>query len=159
MTYSCATDSYQNDFLEKILDTDFRFDVPYKIDRKKYEEVVKKYNFELRIKDADVVTFRCDFDREDNEDENSPIKGKTFYTWNENSPEGSDDFYDCFQFRDWYKEEEHHIEHFEEFVHDLLETVISPDRIYIMKLEVNLKEKRKQTNKEIRIVNKILSKL
>ena len=158
MTYSCATGSYQNDFLEKILDTDFRFDVSYKIDRKKYEEVVKKYNFELRIKDADVVTFRCDFDREDNEDKNSPIESKTFYTWNENSPEGSDDFYDCFQFMDWCSEEEHHIEHFEDFVHELLRSIISPDQIYNMKLEVELKEKRKQLNKDIRTISKILGK-
>ena len=129
MTYLAETGSWQSDFLEKILDTDIRCDVPYKIDRKKYEDVVKKYSLELRIKDADVIIFRVDYSK-DFDDPDGEFTGKTFFAWPKNSPEGSDDFYDCFQFHDWYGDEKHHADMFEIFVHELLESVMCPDPEY-----------------------------
>ena len=155
MTYLAETGSWQSDFLEKILDTGIRCDVPYKIDRKKYEDVVKKYSLELRIKDADVVIFHVDYSK-DFDDMDGKFTGKTFFAWPKNSPEGSDDFYDCFQFHDW--DDGHHIDVFENFVHELLESVMHPDPEYLGKLKDTFIEKRKQTNKDIRIISKLLKK-
>ena len=50
MKYNSATDSYENEFLESILDTNFKYGVPYKIDREKYENAFKKFNKNSTIK-------------------------------------------------------------------------------------------------------------
>ena len=55
MTYSASTGDYESDFLERILDTDFRYGVPYKIDREKYESTLKEFHQEMRVEDADVL--------------------------------------------------------------------------------------------------------
>jgi len=145
MTYSDATGCYQADFLENILDTDYLYGVPYKIDREKYESAIKKFNEDMRIKDADVVVFHADC----NKDEEDPERGTysyTFFVWNKNSPEGSEDFYDCFQFWD-YKYDYKHKEKFEEFVFEVLKSIVGVDQEY-------LKNKIKEQEKEREIITK-----
>ena len=75
MIYSESTDSYQSEFLEPILDTNFKYGVPYKIDREIYENAFKKFNKDIRIKDADVVVFHADY----NKDEDDEERGVTNY--------------------------------------------------------------------------------
>lgn len=143
MTYSDATGCYQADFLENILDTDYLYGVPYKIDRGKYESVIREFHKGIRIKDADVVVFHA----ECNKDEDEPGRGSySFFVWNENSPEGSEDSYDCFQFWDYYYDYKHK-EKFEEFVHELLKCVVGVDQEY-------LKNKIKEQEKEREIITK-----
>ena len=49
MHYNEATDTYDNDRFEELLETGFRCDIPYLIDRKKYESVLEKRKFRMRI--------------------------------------------------------------------------------------------------------------
>ena len=42
MYYNPGTGSYCNDFMEHIADTKFRTNVPYKIDKQKYDEILRK---------------------------------------------------------------------------------------------------------------------
>lgn len=136
MTYSDATGWYQSDFLENILDTNYLYGVPYKIDREKYESVIREFHKDIGIKDADVVVFYAECNKE----------SYAFFVWNKNSPEGSEDFYDCFQFWDYYFYHKHK-EKFEEFVHELLKCVVGVDQEY-------LKNKIKEQEKEREIITK-----
>ena len=150
MTYSDATGSYQNDFLEQIPDSELRFDVPYKIDRKKYEKVIREHNQELRIFDADVVSFRADF-------YGDTSKHFTFFAWPENSPEGSKDHYDCFQFLDYkYENEEEQLKAYNEFVHSILECVIEPDKEQVKNLMDRLTKEKETLENNINELQSIL---
>ena len=150
MTYSSATGSYQADFLENILNTDYKYGVPYKIDRDKYESVMKAFSKEVRIKDADVVVFHVDYNK-DEEDPSRGIYSCAFYAWPQNSPKGSDDFYDCSQFWD-YEYNYKHKEEFEKFVLATLESIIGPDQECLKKL---IKEKQA----ELKVLNENVSEL
>ena len=154
MKYSDATDSYQAEFLENILGTDFLYGVPYKIDREKYEATMKAYNEEIRIKDADVVVFHADYNKSDDEPERG-IYSYAFFTWPENSPEGSEDFYDVAQFWDWHHKDKHK-EIFESFVRDILKSVISVDKEYLGKLIGEKIAERNKMNDNIEILNTLL---
>ena len=154
MEYSEATDSYQAEFLENILDTDFLYGVPYKIDREKYETTMKAFNKEVRIKDADVVVFHADYNKDEDEPERG-VSGYAFFAWPQNSPEGGDDFYDCSQFWDWdydYK----HKENFEEFVHEILKSIIGVDKEQLGKLISEEIAERNKMNNNIEILNTLL---
>ena len=80
MKYNSAIDRCESEFLEPILDTDFKYGVPYKINREIYENAFKKFNKDIRIKDADVVVFHAQYDEE------GGVYSYTFYTWPKNSP-------------------------------------------------------------------------
>ena len=144
MTYSPATGSYQADFLEGILNTNYKYGVPYKIDREKYESAMKAFNKEIRIKDADVVIFHADYNKDENNDRN--IYSYAFYAWPKNSPKGSNDFYDCSQFWD-YEYDYKHKEKFEEFVFEVLKSIVGVDQEY-------LKNKIKEQEEECEIITK-----
>lgn len=149
MTYSNATGSYQNDFLEPILDTEYKYDVPYKVDKDKYGEVLKKHNNVQLIKDADVLTFRCDCYGDD-EDGYSWV----FFAWPENSPEGSKDHYECVQFlRLNYKDTKGN---FDAFVRDILECVIGPDKEHIKNLIDELAGEIEEKQKNIATLSDII---
>jgi endonuclease IV len=147
MTYNSGTDSYQADFLENILDTAYKYGVPYIIDREKYESAMKEFKKEVRIKDANVVVFHADYNKEEDRD----IYSYTFFAWPKNSPEGSKDFYDCSQFWD-YDYDYKHKEKFEEFVHAILESVVGVDVPTAMNL-------RGEKAKELRLAFKELDEL
>ena len=148
MTYLNATGQYESDFLEKILDTDFRYGVPYKIDREKYENVLKEYNQIVRMTDSDVAIFEGGYSEEKDD------KGKTigidyycFYAWPQNSPKGSDEYYENVQF--WSEDYDNkHKEAFEEFVRKMLKCIIEPDEEHVRKLILELRDEvaLKQTN-------------
>jgi len=137
MYYEEGTGSYQNDFLEKILDTDFRFDVPYKINKEAYNTILEEYNQKSRFHDADVVLFRCDYNLEDDGNETSPISSRGFFIWPENSPEDSKDFYDAilFGFGSGLT-----VKDYENFVHDILDCVICVDLDHAKELKDNLRK-------------------
>jgi len=149
MTYDPGTGNYEAEFLENILDTAYKYGVPYIIDREKYEAVMKEFEKEARIKDADVVVFHADYNKDEEEDRG--IYSYAFFAWPKNSPEGSEDFYDCSQFWDYdcdYK----HKEKFEEFVHAILESVVGVD----VPTTMNLRDKKA---KELRRAFKELDEL
>ena len=161
MTYSNATDSYEAELLENILDTDFRYGIPYKIDREKYEMVMKTFNKEIRIKNADVVVFHADYTESGGHgwctDDKSNEFNYTFYAWPKNSPEGSDDFYDCSLFWDFdydYKQKET----FDRFVHAILETVIEVDYEYLTELKNDLIREKNNIEEQIETITKMYSK-
>ena len=128
MYYNPGTGSYCNDFMEHIIDTEFRTDVPYKIDKEKYNEILLKYNECSRFKDSDVVTFSMDYSffRGSGECEN----GETPYMYGffvfPEKQEGSEDFYDCMLFNA-YAYDNKHKEVYENFVRELMTSVIGVD--------------------------------
>lgn len=154
MEYNIAIGSYEDEFLEPILDTDFKYGVPYKIDREIYENAFKKFNKNIRIKDADVVVFHADYNKDD-DDEKRGFYSYTFYAWPENSPEGSEDFYDCSQFYDWDYDNKHK-ETFEDFVHAVLESVIEIDEECTKKLIAELQKEVDTKMKNIESLKNLL---
>lgn len=127
MYYNPGTGSYCNDFMEHIVDTEFRTDVPYKIDKQKYNEILLNYNECSRFKDSDVVTFSMDYcfhDSSEGEDGETPYM-YGFFVFPE-KPEGSEDFYDCILFHD-YDYDYKHKEVYENFVRELMSSVIGVD--------------------------------
>ena len=128
MYYNPGTGNYCNDFMEHIIDTEFRTDVPYKIDKEKYNEILLKYNECSRFKDSDVVTFSMDYSFHhcgEGEDGETPyLYG--FFVWPENPSDESGDFYDCILFED-YKYDNKQKEAYENFVRELMTSVIGVD--------------------------------
>lgn len=135
MYYNPGTGSYCNDFMEHIIDTEFRTDVPYKIDKEKYNEILLKYNEISRFKTTDVVTFSMDYNFSSSskgEDGESPYM-YSFFVWPKNTPDGSDDFYDgsddfydCILFDD-DKYDDKHKEAYENFIKELTACIIGVD--------------------------------
>ena len=146
MTYSPATGSYESDFLENILNTQYKYGVPYKIDREKYESAMKAFNKEVRIKDADVVVFHADYNKDEDNDRN--IYSYTFYAWPKNSPKGSNDFYDCSQFWD-YDYDYKHKEKFEEFVFEVLKSIVGVDQECLKNKIKELQNEREKLSENI----------
>ncbi len=156
MKYNSATDNYESEFLEPILDTNFKYGVPYKIDREKYENVFKKRNINSRIKDADVVVFHAHY----NEDYDS----YTFFAF----PQNSTEHYDCTQFYerfydydddDKHYDDDKHKESFENFTHfvdAVLESVINPDKQYSEKLIAELQQEIDTKMKNIESLKNLL---
>ena len=153
MTYNPGTGNYQADFLESILDTTYKYGVPYIIDREKYEAVMKEFEKEVRIKDANVVVFHADYNKDEEEDRG--IYRYAFFAWPKNSPDGSKDFYDCSQFWD-YDYDYKHKEKFEEFVHAILESVVGVDVPAAKNLRNKKAKELGRTFKEINELNNII---
>ena len=151
MKYNSATDRYESEFLESILDTNFKYGVPYKINREIYENAFKQFNknssIKHAIKHADVVVFHAHYDEY--------YDSYTFYTWPKNSPEESEDFYDCAQFYgcDYGNKCK---ETFEDFVHAVLESVISADKQYGEKLIAELQQEVDAKMKDIELLKNLL---
>lgn len=154
MTYNSSTDSFQNDRFEKILDTNFRYDIPYKINKEKYSEILKEHNQQQRIIDADVVIFRCDYSENEKWGNDELELSYTFYAWPENSPENSKDYYDCFQF--YHYNYDNQKEAYENFVHELLKCVIGVDYEHVMNVYNDILNEREELNKHLEIVENIL---
>lgn len=152
MTYSSATGSYEADFLENILDTVYKYGVPYIIDREKYEAVMRMFNKEVRIKDANVVVFHADYNKDEEDDRGT--YSYTFFAWPENSPEGSEDFYDCSQFWD-YEYDYKHKEKFEEFVHAILGSVVGVDKPHLLALIDEKNAERCKIDCEIEVLKQL----
>lgn len=155
MTYNPATDSYQNDIFEKILDTDFRCNIPYKINKEKYSEILKEHNQQQRIIDADVVIFCYDYTESKKWESDDKVDlSYSFFAWPKNSPENSEDYYDCFLF--WHYDYENQKEAYENFVHELLKCVIGVDYEHVMNVYNDILNEREELNKRLEIVENIL---
>lgn len=127
MYYNPGTGSYCNDFMEHIADTELRTDVPYKLDKEKYDEILRKYNESTRFHDSDIVTFSMDYSfrgSSDGEDGETPYM-YGFFIFPEHV-DGSDDFYDCILFRDYYYDNKHK-EAYENFIKELTACIIGVD--------------------------------
>ena len=153
MTYSEATGSYEAEFLENILDTAYKYGVPYLIDREKYEVVMREFGKEMRIKDANVVVFHADYNKDEEEDRG--IYSYAFFAWPKNSPEGSEDFYDCSQFWD-HDYDYKHKEKFEEFVHAVLSSVVGVDKPHLLALIEEKNAERSKIACEIEVLKQLL---
>lgn len=153
MKYNSATDRYENEFLEPILDTNFKYGAPYKINREVYENAFKKFNKDIRIKDADVVVFHVGYTYYS--DKEGGVYSYTFYTWPKNSPEESEDFYDCAQFYgcDYGNKCK---ETFEDFVHAVLESVIEVDKAHCKNLINRFQEEVDTKMKNIELLKNII---
>lgn len=127
MYYNESTGSYCNDFMEHIADTELRTDVPYKIDKQKYDEILLKYKNGSRFKTTDVVTFAMDYSFhhcDKGEDGETPyLYG--FFAWPENPSDGSGDFYDCILFEELNFSD--HKEAYENFIKELTSCIIGVD--------------------------------
>lgn len=153
MIYEPGTGSYEAEFLENILDTAYKYGVPYIIDREKYEAVMKEFEKEVRIKDANVVVFHADYNKDEEEDRG--IYSYAFFAWPKNSPDGSEDFYDCSQFWDYdynYK----HKEKFEEFAHAILSSVVGVDKPHLLALIEEKNAERSKIACEIEVLKQLL---
>ncbi len=154
MYYNHATDSYNNDFLEQIFDTGIYCNIPYKIDRKKYNKILKKYNQCTRIIDADVVEFCYDCCITEKDDDLY-----CFYAFPKNSPEESNDYYDCFQFDNFDNngcKNKNILEKYKKFVCELMKCVKCvdvPNTIILYNDKLNEMEK---IFHEMNIINNII---
>lgn len=120
MHYESGMGSYCNDFMESIAGTEVRSNIPYKIDKAMYDDILKKHNECSRFKNTDVVSFSMDYNFRSSskgEDGETPYM-YGFFVWPKNTPDGSDDFYDCILFDD-YKYDNKHKEAYENFVNEL----------------------------------------
>ena len=148
MKYNSATDRHESEFLEPILDTNFKYGVPYKINREIYENAFKEFNknssIKHAIKHADVVVFHAHYD----EDYGSYI----FFAFPKNSPED----YDCAQFYDYDDKHKESFENFTHFVDAVLESVISADKQYGEKLIAELKQEIDAKMKDIELLKNLL---
>ena len=150
MIYEPGTGCYETEFLENILDTTYKYGVPYIIDREKYEAVMKEFEKEVRIKDANVVVFHADYNKDEEEDRG--IYSYAFFAWPKNSPDGR---YDCSQFWD-YDYDYKHKEKFEEFVHAILESVVGVDVPTAMNLRDEKVKELRHTFKELEEIDNII---
>ena len=148
MKYNSATDRHESEFLESILDTNFKYGVPYKINREIYENAFKQFNknssIKHAIKHADVVVFHAHYDED--------YGSYTFFAFPKNSPED----YDCAQFYDYDDKHKESFENFTHFVDAVLESVISADKQYGEKLIAELQQEIDTKMKDIELLKNLL---
>ena len=148
MKYNSATDRHESEFLESILDTNFKYGVPYKINREIYENAFKEFNknssIKHAIKHADVVVFHAHYDED--------YGSYTFFAFPKNSTED----YDCAQFYDYDDKHKESFENFTHFVDAVLESVISADKQYGEKLIAELKQEIDTKMKDIELLKNLL---
>lgn len=148
MKYNSATDRHESEFLESILDTNFKYGVPYKINREIYENAFKEFNknssIKHAIKHADVVVFHAHYDED--------YGSYTFFAFPKNSPED----YDCAQFYDYDDKHKESFENFTHFVDAVLESVISADKQYGEKLIAELQQEIDTKMKDIELLKNLL---
>lgn len=153
MYYNEGTGCYCNDYLEQILDTPFRFQVPYNIDKEKYNAVLDKYGEKTRVPDATVLEFSMHNDKDEDDELNS---GYAFFAFPKNSPEDSNDFYECVQFRA-YKYEGKQKEAFETFLREILACVTGPSYKHILQDKAEIYNNINKEKEQIAILDKIIS--
>lgn len=157
MQYNDGTGDYINDFMESILDTDFRYGVPYKISREKYRTILQKYGERQRIVDADVVTFSTSLYYSGHRDASLEDLADhyTFFAWPENSPKGSKDFYECIQFLCG----EDRKEKYESFIHDIISCIIGIDAEYLEKIKSQKQKEISDISAEVSKIDDILKNI
>ena len=154
MYYDEVTGDFHNEDFEQILDTEFRFDIPYLINKEKYENTLRKYNINPRVKDADIVVFNSTCTKDDDSNE----KTYTFFAFPRNSPEGSDDFYECIQFGDWFEEKGRPYSMHNQFITELISCISGPSQMYCYELKKSIMKDIKQDLEHIELIDNIISK-
>lgn len=148
MHYSESTDSYVNENFEEMQGTGLMFGVPYIIDRDKYESMLEKRRFRMRIKDADVVTFSM----------SSSGIGDVLFAFPKNSPEGSNDFYECFSFyNDDFETQDQRNEEFQKFMGEMAGCVAGPSPTHCHELKNELMRNNREILESISIIDEILN--
>lgn len=145
MEYNDATGDYQEDFLSKILNTEFLIGVPYKIDREKYNNVCGKWKSKSRFKTTDTVVCEISFTEAD---DLYCFSHFDFFLFPRNRKEESDDFYDCFQFDN---ENE-----FKNCLRDVLDCFLGIDREELKKMIRGKLKEMKKNIEEIHILNNLI---
>lgn len=160
MHYNSGMGEYTNDYMEPILGTSYLTDVPYKIDKEKYNKIVSKLEKEEkyiisggRFNDADVVSFHLGAYYDD-EYVKEILKSKSLTIFPKNSPKNSKDFYDCFQV--WYDSCDNVEEEYESIVNAILDTIIGPDEACVEKLIDEMTAKKADLDNNINTLNKIM---
>lgn len=152
MKYNEATDSYQNEYMEDILDTGFKYDIPYVIDTEKYQQILTEYSQKSCFKNTDTVIFHADYSVDD---DNIPWL-YAFYVFPSNQPTESDSSYDCILF-DRYREEQIKSK-FDEFVHKIAECVKYPNDFVLTQIQKKLESEMDEKKKNIEYINKLLNR-
>lgn len=149
MYYNESTDSYVNKDFEGMPGTGLIFGVPYIIDRDKYKSMLEKHRFRMRIKDADVVTFSM----------SSSGIGDCLFAFPKNSPEGSNDFYECFSFyNDDFETQDQRSEEFQKFMGEMAGCVAGPSPTHCQELKNELMGNIREILESISAIDEILYK-
>ena len=153
MIYEEALNSYLTEFLENILNTDYKYGITYKIDKEKYNDIYsKQQNHKSSILEGDVVSFAMtSFLGEDNK-----IHGYTFIVWPENSDSNNPDIFRFFD-DDYNNDIDACKSYFEEFVRDILGTIICIDKDCLKKLIDDRYKEHERIKKEIDKLQYILT--
>lgn len=152
MKYDAATNSYQNEYMEDILDTGLKYNIPYVIDMEKYQQVLTEYSETNSFKNTDTVIFHADYSVDD---DNIPWL-YAFYVFPSNQPTESDNTYDCIMFDSHRKEQ---IESkFDEFVHKIAECVKHPNDFVLTQIQKKLESELDEKKKNIEYINKLLNR-
>jgi len=72
------------------------------------------------------------------EDDGFHSERKTFFVFPKNSPENSEDFYDCIQFGEWFEDEGRSLEAYNRFVNELMSCVCQPSKEYCSILKADI---------------------
>lgn len=128
MYYNEATGCDVNDRFEKILGTEFRFNVPYIIDKQKYLAALSAVGVKCCIPKTTVLSLSMHHDRD--EDGNTERDSYTLFADSKDVPEES---YDCIRF-DYYRYEGKQKEEFTAFVNQVLACIIKPSIPHIMEI-------------------------
>ena len=154
MYYNEGTGSYVNDEFEPIYETGYYFGIPYKINREKFEIVMQKYGEKPRVKDADVLVFNMHYNIDD--DTANPTH-YAFFATPKNSPDGSDDFYECIQFSYlWDENDKTCTERFIEFVHEFMECVIGVSVGHLNEMKDEKVHELSVIDRQIMLIDEIL---
>ena len=150
MYYNSSTDSYTNEFMEPLLDTGFYSDVPYKIDKTKYDEIAKGKS---RFTYADVVEIQTEYSIKKNETDPWLY---TIFVFPINKKKG--DFYDCFHFEDFHYHNEpiSNKDAYEKFLKNLTTSILGVDSEHTKKAINKKLEESKKISSEIEKLNNLL---
>ena len=152
MKYDAATNSYQNEYMEDILDTGLKYNIPYVIDMEKYQQVLTEYSETNSFKNTDTVIFHADYSVDD---DNIPWL-YAFYVFPSNQPTESDSSYDCILF-DSHREGQIESK-FNKFVHKIAECVKHPNDFVLTQIQKKLESEMDEKKKNIEYINKLLNR-
>ncbi len=152
MKYDKGTDSYQNEYMEDILDTGLKYDIPYVIDMEKYQQVLTEYSETNSFKNTDTVIFYADY----SVDEDHIPWLYAFYVFPSNQPTENIITYDCVMFG---SHREGQIESkFSKFVHKIAECVKHPNDFVLTQIQKKLESEIDEKKKNIEYINKLLNR-
>lgn len=147
MHYDSGIGCYTNTYLERILDTQFYYGVPYHIDKDKYNDIILNYVGASNFDDI-VVTFSVQIEKDEEDNDNSAY---VFFIHPENDLDEDNYQYDCISF---YSTDYDGAQRlcFTEFVISILNCVIEPSIQDIQKAKGSIIN---NINKELKYIKKL----